>query len=752
MPAVVSVLLAALLLGARAGAATADPASSAALRGRVVDAQTGEPIAKATVKVPALKIETATDGAGRFAIPGLPPGDVEVVVTTIGYGVARTTVRVEATTPEVELRVGQEALKRSEEVLVEAPPFDPVDPAAPAAQTLRGVELRNLAGVLTDDPLRSVQSLPGVASGDDFYANFATRGSGFSSVGFYLDGVLMSAPLHTIRDQNDAYSLTILNGDVVDSLSLLSGAAPARYGDRTGAVLDVATREGSHEEVSGRASLGASGIYGSAEGPLGGARKSSWLLAARKSYLDYVLNKVAADPGTTLGYYDVTARLAHHATPSQTLGLTLLHGRSKWRRRDQNDPTAAESARAGSDLGILQWRYDASARRIGISAFASRETGRNLDVRNTETFASTAGQWGLRADATRVAGAHRLEGGLLVRRLGERGTAHGFDGRLAAYVVREAYDAASVQWGGYLQDTWAGPGRLSVTAGGRLDRFERTGESRLLPRASASVSLGRRTRVTAAFGDYAQFPGFAQLQGRSGNATLHAERSRHFTVGLEQRLGEHTRVRVDAYDQEEDRLLFAPDAEWRLSGGRIVIPPVVAPLRNALTGRSRGVDVLVQRRSANGVSGWIAYSHGHARRHDAGNALDFDADFDQRHTVTGYASLRLSETLNVSTKYRYGSGFPVPGFFRPAPGGLFFLADKRNRLRPDAYGRLDLRSNKAWLFRGWKLTVFGEVLNVLGRTNTRYFFDGIEFRTARVFLSSDTLFPRLPSLGITIDF
>src|SRR4029079_16903314 len=103
----------------------------------------------------------------------------------------------------------------------------------PAAHNLRGVELRNLGGVITDDPLRSVQSLPGVATGDDFYASFAPRASGFSSVGFYLDGVLMAAPFHTIRDSNDAYSLTILNGDVVESVSLISGSAPARYRDPT---------------------------------------------------------------------------------------------------------------------------------------------------------------------------------------------------------------------------------------------------------------------------------------------------------------------------------------------------------------------------------------------------------------------------------------------------------------------------------------------------------------------------------------
>jgi hypothetical protein len=164
------------------------------------------------------------------------------------------------------------------------------------------------------------------------------------------------------------------------------------------------------------------------------------------------------------------------------------------------------------------------------------------------------------------------------------------------------------------------------------------------------------------------------------------------------------------------------------------------------------VELLLQRRSANGLSGWIAYSYGTARRHDEETGIDFDSDFDQRHTVTAYGSMRLSETLNLSLKYRYGTGFPVPGFYRPGPLGIYF-SDARNTLRPDGYGRLDLRANKAWLFRGWKLTLFGEVLNALDRENVRYNGqDGIDFRTGRVFLSTDTMFPLLPSLGITVDF
>jgi carboxypeptidase-like protein/TonB-dependent receptor-like protein len=747
-------LLAPLLLSFSTGSSAGpmDETMRAALHGRVVDAQTAEPIAKATVAVPALKIEVATDSSGVFSIAGLPPGDVELVVTTIGYGLARKTVHVGADSLDVEIRVGQEALKRSEEVVVEAPPFDPVDPAAPASHTLRGVELRNLGGVITDDPLRSVQSLPGVTTGDDFYATFATRGSGFSSVGFYLDGVLMSAPFHTILDINDAYSLTILNGDVVESLSLLSGGAPARYGDRTGAVLDVRTREGNRDEFSGRASLGAAGVYGTVEGPLGHGRSTSWLLSARKSYLDYILDRIDVESGTVIGYYDVTGRLAHHPTPSQTLGLTLLHGRSKWRTGDQTDPLQAESARAGSDLAVLQWRHDAPVRRLGLDAFVVRETGRRVDG-PTEASRSTSDQWGLRTDLARTAGAHRLEGGALVRRLGDRATAQVFDSRLQASRVTEDYTASGVQWGGYLQDTWTGLGRrLSVTVGGRFDRWEETGESHLLPRASGSVSIGPNTRVMAAFGDYAQFPSFADLFGRQGNPDLEAERSRHFTLAVERRLGERTRLRVEAYDQEEDRLLFAPGSEWRVAGGRVVVPRPDAIWRNVLTGRSQGVEVLVQRRSANGLSGWAAYSYGHARRRDESSGLEFDSDFDQRHTVTLYSSLRLTETWNFSVKYRYGSAFPIPGFYAGDPRGIVLLSDERNRLRPQSYGRLDLRANKAWLFRAWKLTLFGEVLNVLDRDNARYFFDGVDPRTRRVFLSSGSLFPIVPAVGITIDF
>jgi TonB dependent receptor/CarboxypepD_reg-like domain/TonB-dependent Receptor Plug Domain len=725
-----------------------------AVRGRVVDARTGEPLAKALVSIRRLEIESVTDAKGLFVLENVPAGAAEISVTTVDYGVEKKAIVVGPDLGDVEIHIGQESLRRFEKVTVTTAPFEPEDGAAPTAHTLGGTELKNLANVLVDDPLRSVQSLPGIAANDDFGATFAARGLGFANVGLYVDGVLLNAPFHTIRDVNDGFSLTLLNGDVVDSMSVVTGGAPAKYGDRTGSVLDVKTRDGSGEDFVGRASLGATGVYATLEGPIGAAKKTSWLVSARKSYLDYVLARLDEE-SLVLGYYDAAAKLTHRASSAHVFSLGFLHGRSSWRSTEADlQPQDGHTADAGTDLATLQWRFLPSPRGwLHSVAFASRESGRNRTLDSTDTFRSVSTQWGLRLDAARVFGRHRLEAGLLVRSLSEEAVAREFVSRAGSWVTTEDYDARSAEGGVFVQDTWTGLGdRLTLTLGGRLERFEETSETRVLPRASLAWGVSGKTRLLAAFGSYSQFPAFGQLYGRHGNPELDAERATQALVAVEHNLGASTRVRVEAYDQRMTGIAFNPATDWRVEDDRIVAPRPGAPLENALSGPSRGLEVLVQRRSANGLSGWVAYSFGHARVHEDGGGLELDTDFDQRHTLTVFGSYRVSHTLNLSTKYRYGSGFPFPGFYEARSDGVY-LSSERNLYRPESYSRWDIRANKAFVFTGWKLTVYGEVINVLNRTHTRYTdLDGIDGRTRRVFFETDTLFPLLPSVGVVVEF
>ena len=68
-------------------------------------------------------------------------------------------------------------------------------------------------------------------------------------------------------------------------------------------------------------------------------------------------------------------------------------------------------------------------------------------------------------------------------------------------------------------------------------------------------------------------------------------------------------------------------------------------------------------------------------------------------------------------------------------------------------GGVDARINKAYAFQRWKLTLYGEVINLLDRSNYLFMsFDGYNSATGRVSLSVTRMFPIIPSIGVVLEF
>src|SRR6185295_20268894 len=97
----------------------------------------------------------------------------------------------------------------------------------------------------------------------------------------------------------------------------------------------------------------------------------------------------------------------------------------------------------------------------------------------------------------------------------------------------------------------------ALTYGVRFDRFGETGQDVWTPRASVAFSPLTKTKVTMAFGQYAQFPTFVHLLGEFRNRDLKAERATHYTFQIEQLLNDKTRVRVEAYDREDRNGIYS---------------------------------------------------------------------------------------------------------------------------------------------------------------------------------------------------
>ncbi len=125
----------------------------------------------------------------------------------------------------------------------------------PAQQVLGSADLQNLRGLVLDDPMRAMHILPGVAATDDLYSEFSVRGSDFGRIGLAVDGVPSRFLSHSVQGVEDGGSIGMINSDVLESVSLQNGSYPQRFGNRTGAQIEMTLREGSRDRTQARVAL-----------------------------------------------------------------------------------------------------------------------------------------------------------------------------------------------------------------------------------------------------------------------------------------------------------------------------------------------------------------------------------------------------------------------------------------------------------------------------------------------------------------
>ena len=228
----------------------------------------------------------------------------------------------------------------TETVTVAADRFRAAEPGVASQQVLGSADIQNLRGVLADDPLRAVQVLPGVATGDDLRSEFSVRGSDFTHMNMTVDGFSTPFLLHTVRaveDRSSSGSVAMINSDILEDVTLLNGGYAQRYGDRTGAELDFRLREGSRERRQARVAVSGTSASIVGEGPIGRAARGSWLVTARQSYLQLLVARLYDDDeGFNFGFADTQAKIVFDVTPSQRVELTMLAGRSKLEERRED--------------------------------------------------------------------------------------------------------------------------------------------------------------------------------------------------------------------------------------------------------------------------------------------------------------------------------------------------------------------------------------------------------------------------------
>ena len=724
-----------------------------ALGGQVVDARTGVPLEQVRVVVDGFE-PVLTDREGRFRVAGLMPGPHRLQASVVGYAVFRGEVTVDAGRPLV-IRLSEGTSAYAETVTVSADVFrGPADPV-PSASMIGSAELLNLRGVLADDPLRAVQVLPGVATGDDLRSEFTVRGSDFRHITFTVDGFATPYLLHSVRgveDRGPTGSVAMINSDVLEDVTLLNGGYPQYFTGHTGAEVDFRLREGSRDRRIFRVAVSGTAASAVAEGPLG-ARRGSWLISARQSYLDAIVHRLT-DRAVSFNFGDAQLKLAYDLSPRHRIDVTALAGRSRFKNDpDQRDIDDIHVGRNASVLGVAGWRFTTARTVVWQRLLAADNRFRNQNTSGFELDDGRDRQLAYRADVT-VAASETL--GVTAGAQAERRDNSRIRRRLAANRVSLAqlddYAGHGLMTGAFVAARWTPAPSFTLAPGIRTDRWGLTGQATLSPWMQSEWRISSALRLRASAGRYQQFADFENVLGISGGAGLRPERAAQFDLGIERRLGPALRASLTVYDREEQDMLRRPGAETRVVNARVVRGSASARYENRLDGSARGIEASIQRTiPGRGISGWLSYAFARNRYRDVVSGETFWGDSDQRHTLNAYALYRHSDRASFVVKLRAGSNFPITGYYAQQDGG-YVVAGERNTARLPAYSRLDLRVNRTFAWARQRLTLFAEVINVLNRDNVRFDPPGVNTATRVASTPFDSMLPIVPSVGVLIEF
>ncbi|HEY6877327.1 MAG TPA: TonB family protein, partial [Polyangiales bacterium] len=183
-------------------------------------------------------------------------------------------------------------------------------PRETTVYTLAPEQIRKLPGT-NGDPLRAVESLPGVARPPSFTPFLIVRGSGPDDTGIFVDGIQIPLSYHF-----GGFS-SVVPGDALQKFELRPGNFGAEYGRAMGGALELGLRAPRRDRIGGLVQLDPIDGRFVVEGPLG--KRTRFMIAGRRSWVDAWLGKVDDSIKQAPVYYDGQVVLEHDLSSRTTL-------------------------------------------------------------------------------------------------------------------------------------------------------------------------------------------------------------------------------------------------------------------------------------------------------------------------------------------------------------------------------------------------------------------------------------------------
>jgi uncharacterized protein YbjT (DUF2867 family)/ligand-binding SRPBCC domain-containing protein len=734
-----------------------DTAGMGTLRGRVTDSA-GAVAPSVAVCVPATSQCAVTDADGRFVL-SVRPGTYSLEIAAPGQPLV--------VSDEVQVRAGLDAILDialpvmsglQQTVTVTAPIFVRPEEVKTSNFLIVPADISGSAGAL-QDVSRYVQALPGVVIGtDDFRNDFIVRGGSPLENLYVVDNVEIPNINSFATFASAGGTVSIVDVQLIDNVTFLTGGYPAPFGNRTSSVLQIAQREGRRDRVAGRATVGFAGAGGVAEGPLGSSRKGSWIVSARRSFLDLFTEDTGIGGVPVL--YTVNGKAVYDLSSRDRIWLINLTGVDSIRLG------LTDSSDLSDELSNLDIRYDGwrsatgfnwqRSYRRGVGLFGITYSRASVGQRVTDLLRN-----GVPAPDTPVADQIAAGTSVFREQSSESETTAKYDLSVAIPFVEKLqaggsvkasqidYDAASpfgtdspffavadanpfvlrerftaFQGSAYVQATRPVIGALTATLGVRVDHYPFISATRIGPRVGVDYAATPRLALNASYGQYYQQPFFLFLKAYPENRSLAPFAADHYVGGLTFEAGASTRISVEAYRKNyRDYPVSSqiPSLSLANVGDTFALREILFPMVSAGDGSVSGIEASVERPARPG-SRWNGQANlAFSRARYAGiDGVPRPGSFDYPVVANALGSYQVTPAWSLSMKMAYLGGrpfTPIDPALSAAQRRAVYDLSRVNGERARDYFRIDLRVDRTFGIGDRRVSIFAGAQNITNRKN-----------------------------------
>jgi hypothetical protein len=211
------------------------------IKGRVVDAQTLQPVVGAAIEVEGTDFGATSDENGEYLVPAVPGGVQSLLASAVGFEPARVT----SVLVIVDQTIAQNFKLKSTVIRITTPV------EAKATRAITPTQTSTARAMTTAEfgkmPITSLAEIVSLQAGvvNEPSRGMHLRGGRPDEIAYYVDGVATNDPIY-------GYQAARVNPEATAEVIVISGGFDAEYGEAMSGVVQVITKEG-REGISGRA-------------------------------------------------------------------------------------------------------------------------------------------------------------------------------------------------------------------------------------------------------------------------------------------------------------------------------------------------------------------------------------------------------------------------------------------------------------------------------------------------------------------